>query len=242
MSTEQSNLHKGHRERLIKKFLSVPDQFSEHELLEVLLFYAVPRKDTNALAHKLLNVFGSLEGVFSAEPSALTSVDGVGEKVACMLSVMGAIMKRKDISIKKNVRLYTVAEAKEILFSMFKGQNTEKLVVLYLNKKYHLKGTSKFCDYDMLGVKAEVPELVDSLSANRSAYAIVAHNHPSNCAEPSDSDDLATKKLSILCEFYGITLIDHFIVTDNEIYSYRMEGRLEKVLEKAKLNVLFNNI
>ena len=93
METDK-NLHAGHRERAVKKFLTNPDSFSDHELLEVLLFYALPRRDTNALAHRIIKYFGSLEKVFSAPLESLKAVDGVGDRVATELLVIGTMYKR----------------------------------------------------------------------------------------------------------------------------------------------------
>ena len=87
----QNGIHAGHRERIINKFLGYPDSFSDHELLEIFLFPVLPRKDTNALAHSLLNAFGSISKIFSADAASLTSVRGVGEKIAAYIVLTGKI-------------------------------------------------------------------------------------------------------------------------------------------------------
>ena len=101
MSTNDKNLHSGHRERLRDKFKNGKESFKEHELLELLLSYSIPRKDTNALAHSLINEFGSLKNVLNADAELLSSVKGVGDNSACFLSLVGyltKILNKKEIS------------------------------------------------------------------------------------------------------------------------------------------------
>ena len=99
--SKEKNVHAGHRARAVDLLLNNADALSDHQILEVLLFYVIPRQDTNPLAHKLIKIFGDLEGVFNASLSQLSAVEGVGEKVSAFILAMGEVLKR---SAKKQER------------------------------------------------------------------------------------------------------------------------------------------
>ncbi len=238
----KENVHKGHRERTIKKFLESADSFSEHEVLEVLLFFAMPRIDTNPLAHKLIQMFGSLSGVFNATASQLMAVDGVGEKIATQILLVSQIVKRITAGTKEKERyLINFAKAKEYLIELFKGLHHEKFVVLLLNKKYKLIATVGFTDDAVHTVKAEVPDLVKAINIHKPSYAIIAHNHPSGNVVPSRQDDFTTKKLNVIFELHDVNLFDHIIVWNDKAYSYNQEQRIDEI-KKATLEKLFDEI
>ncbi len=241
MSVE-NNVHKGHRERTIKKFLESADSFSEHEVLEVLLYYAVPRIDTNPLAHRIIQMFGSLDGVFNATAEQLMMVDGVGEKVATQILLVSQIVKRV-VGGKNKPEHYLInfARARDYLLKIFRGLQHEKFVILLLNNKYKLLANVEFSNDDLHSVKAEVPDLVKAINIYKPTYAIIAHNHPSGNVLPSDQDDFTTKKLNVLLDLYDVNLFDHIIVSGEKTYSYNQERRIDEV-KKATLNQLFNKI
>jgi DNA repair protein RadC len=240
MSTEE-NLHAGHRQRLLEKYLIDPKVFSDHEILELLLFYSVPRKDTNPLAHRLLSVFGSLEKVFSATTEQLLKVDGVGKKVAVQLSMMGEILGRFDKNEeKKVVKVNSLFDVNEMLKPYFNGLGEEIFVLLLLDDKHKLISDIRV-NHDLeTSVGTSVEMLVESFNVHRPKYAIVAHNHPSGMVKPSVSDDYSTKKINVLCELYNVSLLDHVIYTNNGVYSYEREGRMEDIKKNCNLNRIFD--
>lgn len=236
-----NNLHKGHRERTIKKFLESADSFSEHEVLEVLLFFSLPRIDTNPLAHRLIQMFGSLENVFNATAEQLCSVDGVGEKVATQILLVSQVLKR--IKTKPNDEHYLInfAKAKEYLVKLFHGLHHEKFVILLLNKRYKLLASVEFSNDAVHSVSAEIPDLVKAINIHKPAFAIIAHNHPSGNVTPSEQDDFTTKKLNVILDLHDVNLFDHVIVSGQKAYSYNQERRIDEI-KKATLNKLFNKI
>ncbi len=237
-----NNVHKGHRERTIKKFLESADSFSEHEVLEVLLFFAMPRVDTNPLAHRLIQMFGSLDGVFNATAEQLTSVNGVGEKIATQILLISQIVKRISKGKgKQDVYLFNFAKTKEYLVEIFKGLRHEKFVVLLLNKKFKLIANVEFSNDTVHSVKAEVPDFVKAINIHKPAFAIIAHNHPSGNVLPSEQDDFTTKKLNVIFELHDVNLFDHVIVCGEMAYSYNQERRIDQI-KKATLNKLFDEI
>ena len=136
---EEKNIHQGHRKRALEKVLKYPEAFSDHELLEVLLFYALPRIDTNKLAHKLVRMFGSLDKVFSAPIESLVSVEGIGEKTATFIILVGQIIKRAKKQ-KENLKPITSLEGlKQIIHVDFNGLTTEKCGFYLFDKEFKLK-------------------------------------------------------------------------------------------------------
>ena len=118
MSTKD-NVHSGHRERIIGKFLDNPNAFLDHELLEILLFYALPRKDTNALAHRIIRRFGSLDKVFNSSKDELKSVEGVGDKIANLIILVGQVHKNLQNSKDVKKRLDTFEKVKNEIKEFF---------------------------------------------------------------------------------------------------------------------------
>ena len=239
---KQENLHKGHRDRTIKKFLRSPSAFAEHEILETLLYFAIPRVDTNPLAHKLIKMFGSLEGVLDASYEQLVSVEGVGDKVASYIFLIGQTAKRCANSSKKKIKLKSTFEVKEWLIEFFKGKNAESFVMIMLDDSYNLVAHCEFTDKNASAVKAEIPEVVTAFNIHKPKFAIFSHNHPSSDTSPSQADNLATKKLNLLCEINDVNLLDHIIVAGEDIYSYRQSGSLDHIKETASLNSIFKDI
>ena len=198
--------------------------------------------DTNPLAHRLIRIFGSLTAVFNASKEQLLSVDGVGEKVAAYILTIGKVVEKQKSQDKKKVILESTYQVKEWLKTFFEGKKEESFIILMLDKKYNLLGHSVFTDKNRKEVRTEIPEVVAAFNAYRPAFAIVAHNHPSNICKPSETDELTTKKLNVLCELNDVNLLDHVIVAGRECYSYRQEGGLEEIKDKASLNNLFKKI
>lgn len=239
---EGKNLHAGHRERMIGKLLEHPDALAEHELLEVLLFSLIPRKDTNALAHKLLKTFGSLENVFKAPADSLKLIDGVGESVAAKILVIGKIISRVSKE-KEPIRILTNFEnVKKVLVEIFRNSNSESFVMLLLDKRYKLLAAVKFSDENKHSVSVDIPELISAFSVHKPAMAIIAHNHTSGSVLPSEEDMFTTTKFNVLCQLHGIRLVDHVIVSGEKAYSFEREGDFYEIIKNADLNALFKKI
>ena len=235
-------IHAGHRDRVIKKFLISPNAFADHEVLEALLFYAIPRVDTNPLAHKLIKMFGSLSGVFSASKAQLLTVDGVGEKTATYLLAIGQVIGRVSKHKKKPICLMNTEQVKDWLSEFFVNKDFETFVMLMLDDKYNLLGHCVFSDKKRSTVKAEIPEVVKAINIHKPKFAIFSHNHPSSDVTPSEMDDFTTKKLNVICEINDVNLIDHIIMSEKDSYSYRQTGKLDFIKEKITLNNLFKGI
>ena len=241
---KDKNVHAGHRQRLINKFLASPEQCYDHEILEILLFYAIPRKDTNELAHALIQKFGGLTNVLSADVNQLKAVEGVGDKVACQIMLVNNIAQKllKENKNKQKVFLTTPEKIRNELFDDFYGLKTESFIMVLMDKNYELKAKVVFTDNNPTQVRADIPEIVQAINIHKPKFAVIAHNHPSNRVEPSDEDDFTTKKINILCELHDVVLSDHIIFAGEQIYSYKMEGKMEQIRKTVALNALFDKI
>lgn len=236
--SEQKPLHSGHRQRLKNKFMSAKESFSEHEILELLLFYSIPRKNTNDIAHKLLDVFGSLNGILTADVNSLKLIDGLGENSAVFLNLLGYVNKLTSMSATNNPSLSTISEAKEKVVSLFKGADHELFYVLYLNKKDLVTKIEKFDSGSKNSVLINLQELTKNVILNNPDSVIVCHNHFSKYPKPSVDDDKLTAKLIYLLNSLKVNFYDHLIVSGDEIYSYFYDNRLQVIKEKIKNEIL----
>ena len=231
METKE-NLHQGHRARMMDKFLNYPESLLDHELLEVLLFGFIPRVDTNKIAHNLLKTFGSLEVLFSASGKEIMSVEGVGKATASHIKSIGEIYKRiLQRERNCNPKMQTIGQAKEKVIASFeKHHHEEVLKVFLLDKKHNIITSVTFDNKRFDAVSISIPEIAKVIALHKPAFTILAHNHPSDNLEPSSHDDLATKRIKVLCDIHGATLVDHFIVSKNKVYSYYENNRLESII------------
>lgn len=228
---KEANVHSGHRERMLNKFMSHPESMLDHELLEMFLFDSIKRKDTNELAHSLLNTFGNIKNVFSASAKELTSVKGIGEKTAKNILLYGALFQRiQKVSDKPKKPLsFSFAKNKQTIIEMFEGVFVEVFSIILLDKTYTPLTTMTFTDYKANSVSGNLKEIANAIAINKPTYAMIAHNHPSGNVTPSKADDLATVQINILFLSHGVTLLDHVIVNGENAYSYYIEHRLEKL-------------
>ena len=241
METKE-NLHQGHRARMMEKFLNHPESLLDHELLEVLLFGLIPRVDTNKIAHKLLKVFGSLEVLFKASGKEIMCVEGVGKNTASHIKTIGEIYKRVycNSALSKNNKLGTIEQAKKAVIDSFDNSLEEVLKVFLLDAKYKIITSITFENNRIDQVSISNQEIAKAIAINSPAFVLLAHNHPSNNLRPSDQDDFATQQIYEIAKVHGATLIDHFIVGRNCVYSYRSDNRLDVVIENKIRNTAIN--
>ncbi len=238
----KGDIHKGHRERAIESFLINSDGTNDHQILEILLFYAIPRIDTNPLAHKLINTFGDLKGVFSASAEQLLAVDGVGRKVATFIYAIAELVKRIENKKQKKILFTNPQQTKEYLYDLFDGLSHEKFMMIFLDSKFKLLTKVEFTDNAKTKVSAEIPEVIKAINVFKPSYAIMAHNHTSKSVLPSKEDHLATKKINIICEINGINLIDHIIISGKDSFSYKGENIIDEIKKQCNLQNIFNGI
>ena len=224
---DQGN-HAGHRVRLRARYLQEGlDGFEPHEMLELLLTYAIPRVNTNPIAHRLIEHFGSLHGVLEANPEELEQVTGVGASAATLISMLVPLFRayeREKSRPRKKIGTYE--ELTAYCRSLFLGATAEKFYLLSLDAQLKLKSTKLLFS----GTPSEVPVnsrmIVQELIRQNATGAVITHNHPSGSSRPSQEDVRITQDLYSLLQGMGIRLYDHIIVSGAEIYSFSRGGYL----------------
>ena len=221
------NVHGGHRERLKNRFLEEGlEHFDEHQVLELLLFYCIPRQDTNPIAHALLEHFGSLSQVMEAPPSELKKVAGMGEASATFLSLLNAFDRYYQVNRASSlVILNTLEQCGRYLMPFFYGRRNETVYLLCLDAKCKVLCCKEVGEGSVNSAAVPIRRVVEMALGANATSVVLAHNHPSGLAVPSDEDQLTTRQLAIALAAVDITLVDHMIMADDEFVSLRQSGR-----------------
>ena len=219
-------VHDGHRERLRARFAEHGlDSFNELNALELLLCYAIPRRDTNEIAHRLLNAFGSLSGVFQASMQELTSVPGIGENAATLILMVPQIVKKAHVSKAKETKIIrNSTNAGNYLLPYFLDEPDEIVMMLCLDNKRAVICCREMGRGVVNCVDANIRRMVETALKVKATTVIVAHNHPNGVALPSREDDNFTRTLYRSLGLLGITLEDHIIVANDEFVSLADSG------------------
>ncbi len=225
--------HDGHRERFKNRFLSSPESFEDHELLELILFYAIPRKNTNETAHKLLNRFGSIKGVLDASIEALCDVDDIGPNSALYIKAIAALVLRYGNSdTKSDGLLKSPITLSSFLKNLFIGTENEISYILLFDNSKRLITCEKIGEGFSLEHTLSLRKITSCALSSNAVSAILVHNHPNGKAFPSGEDIHATNRIRLMLESLGITLMEHFIVAGNECLpiinaqnAYRFNGK-----------------
>ena len=218
--------HSGHRSRLKQRFCEQGlDGFNQINALELMLFYAIPRVDTNPIAHRLLNRFGSISNVVEAPMEELLRVEGITENTAVLLRLFLSFTRYyladKDKAIGQITDFQT---AINMVLPLFVGRTDETALAIMLDAK------GKILKVDILsaGTKDATPitgRKVAELALLCGAYRVLlAHNHPGGFALPSQEDYDATADVERALNALHIHLLDHFIVADGDCVSLRQSG------------------
>ena len=234
-------MHEGHRERLREKLISSPNTLNPHEVLEILLFYAIPRKNTNEIAHQLLDMFdGSLRNVLQADMELLKSVKGVGENTAYFLKTMSKILDLISIDepTKMRKKITCPMDTLQVVKPLFDNVIKELFILLYLNQDNEVIGKTILSSNSRDYVNLDLQELNRLILIHKPSSIIIAHNHLSGSLQPSKEDDDVTRRFAILLNVAGVNLFDHFIFANGKFYSYNLEGELQKF--KKEVDYLLN--
>lgn len=224
------NLHDGHRnrmrERIAKEGIS---NLQEHEVLEYLLYCFVPRKDTNDLAHRLIERFGSFKGVLNADPKSLRSVAGMTDTASLFLSVLPEIFRTYVHSAvtEDKRRLSTVAEVRDYLGGLFAGLDEERVCAVALDVNDRFVAQRIWTSKNRAKVDVSTQQIAEFVTASKAISLIIAHNHPSGSIHPSVDDIELTKAIKTMLNIMDVKLRDHMIFNDkNEYYSFQQNDKL----------------
>lgn len=206
--------HKGHRDRLKEKFISFgPEIFSDHELLEMLLFFSIPRVNTNDLAHRLIDRFGSLNAVLNSPVDQLVLVEGVGKSSAILVSLTGALTSRsRQKPISKRKKFSNLRDVGEMLTDYYRNLPYERFCALYFDASMRLIEMSVIAE-GAVGEASVTPSRIAREAVLKGASGvIVAHNHPLGASSLSSSDRNLTHIIEASLAAVEIPLIEHVVV------------------------------
>ncbi len=219
----------GHRDRMRRRFLRHGlDNFDDHNVLELLLFFAIPRRDTNALAHRLIERFGSLSGVFEAEPQALMTVEGVGEKTAALLHLVPEAARRYLMDkAEPGTILSTSTAVGKYFLPRFLNCRDERVYMACLDAKLKVIHCREIgMAGSAVSARFDVRTVVQTALLQNASAVVLAHNHTSGIALPSAEDEEATRQVRQALAMVGVSLIDHIIVAGDDFVSLADNGLL----------------
>ena len=207
------NPHDGHRQRLKERFLKTGlESFQPHEILELLLFFARPRIDTNEMSHELINKFGSLSNVFDANFDDISSVKGVGESGAILIKMIPQLASVYSVSQTENDIMDTSKKVCQHFYNYFIGSKNEQLRVACLDDNLRIVASSVVIEGGVSAIPMDVRKIIEFTYRSGCEMIIIAHNHPNGLAIASDADVSVTNKLNSILRSVGIKLLDHVIV------------------------------
>lgn len=237
---QKKSIHAGHRERIRERFRKEGlDGFSEHEVLELLLTYAIPQKDVNPLAHELVERFGSISRVLEAPLEDLVRVPGVGTNAATLLTMMPSLLsfyQRSAMGVRPQI--CNLAQARDYCRSLFIGAREELFYMICLDKAGHViypallhKGT-----VDEVPVYPRV--MVETALKHNAHGVLLAHNHPGGIGRPSQADYDTTSNIIAALSVIGVGVVDHLIVFDDEVYSMIKQSEFRSCVKEQMSYVI----
>lgn len=218
------NLHANHRKRVRARFMKDGnfDSFEPHQVLELLLFYSVPRRDTNDLAHKLLNEYGSLYTLMNARPEDIMKRCKVSETTAVLISMMPHLCRKFLSSAlnEENICINSFSAAHSYFESILAGKPYESFYMLCLDLNKNLKKVVKISDGTTSSSPVYMEKVVGDALLHNSSFVIIGHNHPNGTKKPSNSDVTVTTQIKNALAHVNIKVLDHIIICGNDSFSF----------------------
>lgn len=219
------NVHNGHRARLKDRFLSCGlDAFQEHEMLELLLIFAIPQVDVNPLAHKLINAFGSLAGVLNAPFCELVNIEGIGTHSATLIHLMPQLCRKYLTEHSLETILDSSEKTGNYLLPRFIGLNVETVFLVSLDSKSMVLGTDLIHSGSIHTAEASSRKIVQTALRHNATSVVLAHNHPGGIATPSQQDLASTRAIKSALLAVEVLMLDHIIIAGNDFVSLADSG------------------
>ncbi len=213
-------MHEKHRERMRARYLKEGGRsFADHEILEMFLYTAIPRCDTNLIAHRLLKRFGSIKNLLMADLEELIEVEGVGEKTAFSIMICLDMLRRFQKGDEREKPVYThISDVVTYLYPLFLGATRETLYLMLFNNRMNLLDCVSLSEGGATFTEVSPGKILDHAIRKKAAAVVLAHNHPAGVAVPSQNDLDATEKVYDLLDAVNISLIDHVIIAEDRFH------------------------
>lgn len=221
-------VHDGHRARLRDQFREHGlDSFNELNTLELILFYAIPRRDTNEIAHALLDHFGSLPAVLEASEQELCAVPGVGTQAATLIRLFPQVMRKSACVKASSIKaIKSTKDAAQYLIPRFINEQEEVVLLLCMDTQNRIISCVEVGRGVVNASETSIRRIVETALKNRATSVILSHNHPDGLPYPSVEDDMVTRQVYQSLAMVGITLSDHIIVAGDKFASFKATGML----------------
>ena len=226
MSPKEPGIHSGHRQRLKDRFLKAGlDHFEPHNALELLLFFGIPQKDTNPIAHQLLKYFGSFSAVFDAPYDDLLKIKGMTRSAATLIKLMPAICRMYDLDKSDHTAtLNTTNAIVEYIKPYFKGKTVEELYAFFLDSSCKIIAEKQISVGGINFTSVDTRKIIETAISTNCVNVIIAHNHPFGLSVPSSADMTATVDIARALKVCQLTLLDHIIISPSETLSMMEAG------------------
>ncbi len=237
---EKKGIHSGHRQRLKERFLREGlDGFEKHNMLELLLFYTIPQKDTNPIAHALLDRFGTLSGVFSASIEELCTVSGVSEHTATLIKLIPEIWRNAACEIRPDVRYDSVDKLGRLMVDRFAGLTVETVILVLMDNSWHIIEMVKLAEGSVNQVRMDTRKLIENAIRTNASMALLAHNHPNGTLVPSTEDIVTTTDVANAFRTIRVEFLEHLLIADNQYMP--LLSKTEGVFwQKCKTNAFYD--
>lgn len=228
-------IHSGHRERVRKDFLEhgFNDDTPPHKIIEMLLFYSIPRKDTNEIAHSLVNEFGSVAGILDATPEELMKVAGVSYNTAALIKLTMTVARHYRLEKQQSKKQFNdMNEIYDLLVSKHFTFQNEVLMLTTINGKGEIIAMDRLGEGDVASVNISARNVIECILKRKAIYAVLSHNHPNGNALPSGADIAVTEDIHDTLEKIGVKLVDHIIIADDDYVSMAQTERFAYIFKR----------
>lgn len=230
----EKSIHEDHRGRMKQKYLENGIvAFADHEIIEFLLYYAIPRKDVNPLAHRLLSHFGSISSVIEASIDSLKQVDGIGESTALLIHFIFDLFNRYSKDTHMRTKLSSTAIAKAYCKRLYTEPNIEQFYIICLSSSNKVLSQKLVNSGTITKVHVNIRQITDFALKNKCERIIISHNHPSDKCMPSDEDIAFTRSIICSCMLNDIDVVDHIIVSKKDASSFAELQILNPIKQSA---------
>lgn len=229
-------LHKGHRERLrnrVQKESLI--NFEDYQVLEYILTFVIPQKDTNPIAHRLINTFGSISRVLEADIKDLEKVDGIGHITAMFLnSYLGVLYHYDKDKNTAAIVIDTPKQAGDYYKNLLKYKTEEEMYLTFLDSKNQVVYNTVIKSGTDKEIKVTPKQVIELVVRHDAKNIIICHNHPLGSPNPSSEDIRFTKALALSLTLHDVKILDHVVICKSGFYSFNASGKIDEYVESAK--------